>query len=310
MAVKRPEIHFESVEELLGVPQMQDGTELVKVRDIFHFKDHPFKVVDDEKMDELVESIRTNGVLTPVLIRPRSEGGYEMVSGHRRLHAAEKAGLEKIPSIIKEMSDDEAVIAMVDSNVQREEILPSERAWSFKMKMDALSHQGERSDLSMDGTCGTEFHKLATEDKKTRNTIGSEAGMTGRQVQKYIRLTELIPALLELVDEKKLTISMAVDMSYFNDEVQGWLLDYYKTNGKITLKQMAALKELQNLSNITKYTFTATLNGALPEGKGNGRVNLSERKLNKYFPARMTAKERERIIIELLEKWKAEKDNK
>ena len=131
MAVKRPEIHFESVEELLGVPQMQDGTELVKVRDIFPFKDHPFKVVDDEKMDELVESIRTNGVLTPVLIRPRSEGGYEMVSGHRRLHAAERAGLEKIPSIIKEMSDDEAVIAMVDSNVQREEILPSERAWSF-----------------------------------------------------------------------------------------------------------------------------------------------------------------------------------
>ena len=300
MAVKRPEIHFESVEELLGVPQMQDGTELVKVKDIFPFKDHPFKVVDDEKMDELVESIRTNGVLTPVLIRPRSEGGYEMVSGHRRLHAAEKAGLEKIPSIIKEMSDDEAVIAMVDSNVQREEILPSERAWSFKMKMDAMKHQG-RSD---DSASGLEGPKL-TVDK-----IGEESGFKGRQVKRYIRLTELIPSLLDLVDEKKITISMAVDMSYFNEEVQGWLLDYYKSNGKITLKQMAALKELQNLSNITKYTFTATLNGALPEGKGNGRVNLSERKLNKYFPARMTAKERERIIIELLEKWKAEKDNK
>ena len=148
------------------------------------------------------------------------------------------------------------------------------------------------------------------EERRTRNQIGSEAGITGRQVTKYIRLTELIPALLDLVDEKKLPISMAVDMSYFNEEVQGWLLDYYKTNGKITQKQMAALKELQNLSNITKYTFTATLNGALPEGKGNGRVNLSERKLNKYFPARMTARERERIIIELLEKWKAEKDQK
>lgn len=306
MAVKRPEIHFESVEELLGVPQMQDGTELVKVRDIFPFKDHPFKVVDDEKMDELVESIRTNGVLTPVLIRPRSEGGYEMVSGHRRLHAAEKAGLEKIPSIIKEMSDDEAVIAMVDSNVQREEILPSERAWSFKMKMDALRNQGARSDL----TSRHEVEKSSSKESWSSELVGKEAGMGGRQVQRYICLTNLIPDLLDLVDQKKFPMSMGVDASKFNEEVQGWLLDYYKTNGKITLKQMAALKELQNLSNITKYTFTATLNGALPEGKGNGRVNLSERKLNKYFPARMTAKERERIIIELLEKWKAEKDQK
>lgn len=178
------------------------------------------------------------------------------------------------------------------------------------MKLDAIRRQGARSDV--DSTSGTQFPKLDNnpEERRTRNQIGSEAGITGRQVTKYIRLTELIPPLLDLVDEKKITISMAVDMSYFNEEVQGWLLDYYKTNGKITLKQMAALKELQNLSNITKYTFTATLNGALPEGKGNGRVNLSERKLNKYFPARMTAKERERIIIELLEKWKAEKDQK
>lgn len=200
MAVKRPEIHFESVEELLGVPQMQDGTELVKVRDIFPFKDHPFKVVDDEKMDELVESIRTNGVLTPVLIRPRSEGGYEMVSGHRRLHAAEKAGLDKIPSIIKEMSDDEAVIAMVDSNVQREEILPSERAWSLKMKMDALRRQGSRTDLGDEDTSDTKCRRL-----ETSAIVGKEIGMGQTQVKKYVRLTELIPELLDLVDEKKLT---------------------------------------------------------------------------------------------------------
>ncbi|OON87414.1 chromosome partitioning protein ParB [Oribacterium sp. C9] len=302
MAANRPRIHFESVEELLGVPQMQDGTELVKIKDIFPFKDHPFKVLDDEKMDELVESIRTNGVLTPVLIRPRSEGGYEMVSGHRRLHAAEKAGLEKIPSIIKEMGDDEAVIAMVDSNVQREEILPSERAWSLKMKMEAVTKQGKRTDLVESSTSRTQCEKLSADE------VGETMGLKARQVQKYIRLTELIPELLQMVDDKKLTISMAVDMSYFNEEVQGWMLDYIITNGKITLKQMAALKELENVANITKYTFTATLNGALPEGKGNGRVNLSERKLNKYFPPRMTARERERIIIELLEKWKAEKE--
>lgn len=223
-----------------------------------------------------------------------------MVSGHRRLHAAEKAGLDKIPSIIKEMSDDEAIIAMVDSNVQREEILPSERAWSLKMKIDAIKHQGQRSN----DTSGRDVPKWSHEE------VGEEAGISGRQVKRYIRLTELIPDLLSLVDEKKIGLMMAVDMSFFNEEVQGWLLDYFKTNGKITQKQMAALKELQNLSNITKYTFTATLNGALPEGKGNGRVNLSERKLNKYFPPRMTARERERIIIELLEKWKAEKDQK
>ena len=172
------------------------------------------------------------------------------------------------------------------------------------MKLEAITKQGKRTDLEDDSTSRTECEKLSADQ------VGETMGLKARQVQKYIRLTELIPPLMNLVDEKKITISMAVDMSYFNEEVQGWLLDYYKTNGKITLKQMAALKELQNLSNITKYTFTATLNGALPEGKGNGRVNLSERKLNKYFPARMTAKERERIIIELLEKWKAEKDQK
>ena len=143
----RPKIHFESVEELLGAPVVKDGSEYVKIKDIYPFKDHPFKVLDDDKMDELVESIKANGVLSPVLIRPREEGGYEMISGHRRLHASEKAGLDSVPAIIKKMTDDEAVIAMVDSNVQREEILPSERAFSFKMKMEAMRRQGERSDM-------------------------------------------------------------------------------------------------------------------------------------------------------------------
>lgn len=298
-ANNRPKIHFESVEELLGAPVMKDGTEVVKIKDIHPFKDHPFKVLDDDKMDELVESIKANGVFSPVLIRPREEGGYEMISGHRRLHASEKAGLISIPAIIKEMSDDEAVIAMVDSNVQREEILPSERAYSFKMKMDAMSRQGKRTDL----TSGHDVPKLTSE------AIGEESGMTGRQVKRYIRLTELIPEILQWVDEKKISMVMGVDISYFDKEIQQWIVEYRRDNGILLPDQINALKELKNIDNITKYTFTSTMNNALPEKKVNGRVNLSEKKLNRYFPARMTSMERERIILELLEEWKERKNS-
>ena len=221
------------------------------------------------------------------------------------MHASKKAGLEYIPAIIKEMSDDEATIAMVDSNVQREEILPSERAWSFKMKLDAIRRQGARMDVA--GTSGTEFPKLdeIPEEKRTRDQIGKEAGITGRQVTKYIRLTELIPPLLSMVDNKELPISMAVDISYFSQEVQEWFYEYHRANKGIKPAQIKALKELQNIDNITKYTFTATMNGAVPNKYGGG-VTLSERKLNAFFPPRMAAKERERIIIELLTKWKEE----
>lgn len=300
----RPKIHFESVEELLGAPVVKAGSEYVKIKDIYPFKDHPFKVLDDDKMDELVESIKANGVLSPVLIRPREEGGYEMISGHRRLHASEKAGLDSVPAIIKEMSDDEAVIAMVDSNVQREEILPSERAFSFKMKMEAMKHQGARTDLTdTEETSATECPKL------TVDIIGQESGLKKTQVKKYIRLTELIPELLDWVDEKKITMTLGVEISYFDKELQQWIVDYKKENGILLPEQIKELKERKNLENITKYTFTATMNNALPEKKVNGRVNLSEKKLNRYFPARMTSMERERIILELLEDWKARKDS-
>lgn len=304
-ANNRPKIHFESVEELLGAPVMKDGTEVVKIKDIHPFKDHPFKVLDDDKMDELVESIKANGVFSPVLIRPREEGGYEMISGHRRLHASEKAGLISIPAIIKEMSDDEAIIAMVDSNVQREEILPSERAWSLKMKMDAMRRQGARLDVEED-TCRTECDRLG---KKTAEIVGDSFGLKARQVQKYIRLTDLIPEIVSWIDEKKITITMGVDISYFDKEIQQWIVEYRRDNGILLPDQINALKELKNIDNITKYTFTSTMNNALPEKKVNGRVNLSEKKLNRYFPARMTSMERERIILELLEEWKERKNS-
>ena len=304
-ANNRPKIHFESVEELLGAPVMKDGTEVVKIKDIHPFKDHPFKVLDDDRMDELVESIKANGVFSPVIIRPREEGGYEMISGHRRLHASEKAGLISIPAIIKEMSDDEAIIAMVDSNVQREEILPSERAWSLKMKMDAMRRQGARLDVEED-TCRTECDRLG---KKTAEIVGDSFGLKARQVQKYIRLTDLIPEIVSWIDEKKITITMGVDISYFDKEIQQWIVEYRQDNGILLPDQINALKELKNIDNITKYTFTSTMNNALPEKKVNGRVNLSEKKLNRYFPARMTSMERERIILELLEEWKERKNS-
>lgn len=297
---KRSEIKIDPMDELFGLPVPTEGSALVRVRDIFPFKDHPFKVLDDEKMEELVESIKANGVLSPVLVRPRkAEQGYEMISGHRRLHASQKAGLDYIPAIIKEMNDDEAVIAMVDSNVQREEILPSERAYSLKMKLDAITKQGQRSDLEEEGTSRTECEKLSAEK------AGESFGIKARQVQKYIRLTELIQPLLHMVDNKELPISMAVDISYFTQELQEWIYEYHRQNNGIKPAQIKALKDLKNIENITKYTFTATMNGALPNKIDRG-VNLSERKLNAFFPLRMTAKERENIIIELLTKWKEE----
>ena len=205
-------IKLQSVDELLGVPEIA-GTQEIEIGRIHSFPNHPFKVLDDDKMESLVDSIREYGILNPVIVRPDQTGDYEMISGHRRLHAAGIVGLVKIPAIVKEMSDDEAIIKMVDANIQREEILPSERAWSLKMKMDAMRRQGCRTDL----TCGTEFHKLNNEDRKTREIIGNESGMTGRQVTKYIRLTELIPEILDLTDEKRITLAMAVDISYFDN---------------------------------------------------------------------------------------------
>lgn len=159
MAVKREKVHFETVDELLGAPVSKDATTELRIDQIFPFRNHPFKVPDDEKMQDLVESIRDNGVIVPVLVRPADEGTYEMISGQRRMHAAKLAGLTTIPAIIKLMTNDEATIAMVDANIQREEILPSERAFSLKMKMDAMRRQGKRVDLE-DATCGTQFHKL------------------------------------------------------------------------------------------------------------------------------------------------------
>lgn len=200
-----------SVQELLGVSGEESAME-IELRLIHPFKNHPFKVVDDEKMQDLVESIRVNGVLSPVLLREAGHGQYEMISGHRRMHAAELAGLDSIPAIIRDLNDDEATIVMVDANIQREELLPSEKAFAFKMKMDAMRHQG--------ATSGHDVQKL------TQQIVGEESGFSGRQITRYIRLTELIPELLEMVDSKRISFVLGVDISYIDKEIQKWLYEY------------------------------------------------------------------------------------
>ena len=294
-------IKLQSVDELLGVPEIA-GTQEIDVRRIRSFPNHPFKVVDDDRMNTLVDSIRENGILNPVIVRPDKNGDYEMISGHRRLHAAGIVGLDRIPAIVKEMSDDEAIIKMVDANIQREEILPSERAFSFKMKMEAMSRQGYRSDLS----CGTEFHTKSVDERKTRQTIGNEAGMTGRQVTKYIRLTELIAELLDYVDLKKLTIAMGVDISYLDKQIQKWVYEYIKDNGFLKPIQVEALKNSPALSNANQFKVISILNDALPKKNTGAKVSFSEKKLDRYFPPNFSAKERENVIIRLLEQWSNE----
>lgn len=288
-------IKLQSVDELLGVPEIA-GTQEIELGRIHAFPNHPFKVLDDDKMETLVDSIRENGILNPVIVRPDQTGNYEMISGHRRLHAAGIVGLKKIPAIVKEMSDDEAIIKMVDANIQREEILPSERAWSLKMKMDAMRRQGSRTDL----TCGTECQKLSSDE------VGEAFGLKGRQVRKYVRLTELISELMDYVDMKKIPISMAVDISYFDEQVQKWVYEYIKDNGFLKPVQIAALKEQPNLSNASQYNVISILNGALPQKSSSAKVSLSEKKLDRYFPPHYSAKQREEVIIQLLEQWSKE----
>ena len=288
-------IKLQSVDELLGVPKIA-GTQEIEIGRIHAFPHHPFKVLDDEKMNTLVESIRENGILNPVIVRPDQSGDYEMISGHRRLHAAGIIGMEKIPAIVKEMSDDEAIIQMVDANIQREEILPSERAFSFKMKMEAMSRQGQRNDL----TSGQNVPKL------TSDVIGEENGMSGRQVKRYIRLTELIPELLECTDNKKIGLVMAVDLSYLDEQVQKWVYEYFKENGFLKPVQVEALKNYSNLSNVTQFSVISIMNDALPKKSKESKLSFSAKKLDKYFPPQYSTKERENIIIQLLEQWSAD----
>ena len=287
-------VKLSSIDELLGVPSME-GTVDLDVMTIYPCENHPFRVVDDEKMDELVESIKESGVLTPVLVRPDDEGNYEMISGHRRLHAAKRAGLRKIPAIIKEMTNDDATIAMVNANMQREEVLPSEKAFAFKMKMDAMKHKGYRSDLSL---------SHGATKLNTGEDIGDSAGISRSQVHRYIRLTYLIPKLLDMVDDGRLSFVIAGEISYFNHTYQQWLWEYIHENGMIKQEQLMDIRQYRDDDSLTQEQMIDILiqKRATPQIKK--KVTFNERKLNKYFPAYYSQSEIERIMISLLEEWK------
>lgn len=286
-------IQIKSVQELLGVVNEESAMD-IEIYKITGFADHPFKVLDDEKMQELVESIKANGVLSPVLIRPKGNDTYEMISGHRRLHAAKLAGLTAIPAIIRELTDDEAVIAMVDANIQREELLPSEKAFAFKMKFDAMKRQGQRTD----STSGHNVPKLTTDQ------IGEENGMTGRQIKRYIRLTELIPEILDMVDSKRVNLVSGVDISYIDKEIQKWLYEYIRENGSVKPKQIAVLREACTEGTMTQSKMISILNESQPGRLPSSKNIISEKKLREYFPPEYSVADIRSVIFELLEEWK------
>ena len=290
-------IKLQSVDELLGVPEIA-GTQEIELGRIHSFPNHPFKVLDDEKMDTLVESIRENGILNPVIVRPDQNGDYEMISGHRRLHAAGIVGLNKVPAIVNEMSDDEAIIKMVDANIQREEILPSEKAYAYKMKLEAMKRSAGRP--TKENACQSGTHLRSDQE------LASQVGESARSIQRYSRLTYLVPELLEMIDLKKLQFVMAVDISYFDEQIQNWICEYIKDNGFIKPVQISALKNYPNLSKANQFSVISIMNDALPKKSSSAKVSLSEKKLDKYFPSHFTAKERENVIIQLLEQWSAE----
>ena len=284
-----------TVEELLGVPASELSTE-IDIDVIHMFKNHPFKVLDDEKMSDLVESIRVNGILSPVLVRPDGEDSYEMISGHRRMHAAKIVGLTSIPAIVREMSDDEAIVYMVDSNIQREELLPSEKAFAYKMKMDAVKRGAGRP--SKENSCqnGTNYRA----DYELSNQVGESA----RTIQRFIRLTELIPELLDMVDSKRLQFTAGVEISYIDKEIQQWICEYIHENGNVKQNQIVILRQELLNGAITQSQLIDILNenaiGRIPKK----RVTLSEKKLSQYFPPHYTSAEMEKVIMELLTNWK------
>ena len=296
-------IHLKSVEELLGVSNEESAMD-IEISKIRPFKDHPFKVVDDDKMQDLVESIRLNGILSPVLIRPIGNDIYEMVSGHRRMHAASILGMDCVPAIIRDMTDDEAVVKMVDANIQREELLPSEKAFAYKMKMDAMKRQAGRPRKENSGQIGQNLS-----GKFSRDILAEELGESSQQVHRFIRLTELIPELLEYVDQKRLQFTVAVEISYIDKEIQKWLYEYIRDNGAIKLNQVGILRTQLQAGAMTEAKMIALLNNSQPGKMPSSKVSFSEKKLREYFPEDYSTSEMKSVIEKLLAEWKQRQDD-
>lgn len=256
------------------------------------FSRHPYKVRDDEAMHDMAESVKQYGVLSPAIARPLPEGGYELVSGHRRKRACELAGLETMPVIVRELDDDAAAILVVDSNLQREGLLPSERAFAYKLKLDALRHQGERTDLTS---------RQVVDKLKAADRVGEDVGESARQVQRYIRLTELIPPLLDMVDERKIAFNPAYELSFLKQDEQRLLLDAMDSEQATpSLSQAQRLKQFSQRGELTAEAMRAIMS---EEKKEAEHITIKGDTLRKYFPASYTPKRMEETIIKLLEQW-------
>ena len=273
-----------------------ERVQIIRLSELHPFKNHPFKVRDDEEMEKTVESVKQFGVLSPAIARPLESGGYELISGHRRHRASELAGKEDMPVIVRELDDDAATILMVDANLQREIILPSERAWAFRMKLEALKHQGTRSDLTS-SQVGMKLNR-----EQSLDVIGEQSGSSRNQVHRYIRLTELIPELLEMVDEKKIAFNPAVEISYLTKEEQEELLDAMDyAQATPSLSQAQRLKKFSKEGNCSLEAMKAIMS---EEKKGDlDKVTLKADVLKKYFPKSYTPQQMEEKIISLLEQW-------
>ena len=278
--LKTNAVPAEQAEEIRQVP----------ITELHPFKDHPFKVLDDEAMLKTVESVARFGLLTPLVVRPRQEGGYEIISGHRRQHAAELAGLKTLPVIIRELDDDQAILQMVESNLQRETIRPSERAFAYKMKLEALKHQGARTDLTS-SQVGTKFRA----DKK----LAAETDESARNVQRFIRLTHLIPELLELVDQKKISFNPAVELSYLTDaEQRDFLQAMEDSKHPPSLSQAQRIKRLSRAGECSYDAMLDVMKNAQLD-----RLTLKNEAIRKYFPRSYTPRQMEETILKLLEQW-------
>ncbi|MDY5884047.1 MAG: ParB/RepB/Spo0J family partition protein [Roseburia sp.] len=283
-------IKMESFDDLFGGSSAREiGAEQIinaPLADLHEFKDHPFKVLDDEKMEETTESIRLYGVLVPGIARPRAGGGYELIAGHRRKHGSERAGKTEMPIIVRNYSDDEATIIMVDSNIQREDILPSEKAKAYKMKYEAMKHQGKKS------------------GKNTLDEVGEAAGENGKKVQRYIWLSRLSDELLEMVDTKKLGFSQGVDISFLSEEAQQWVEVIIEEQGcNVSTVQSVKLKEYGKSGELTLAMVRLILTEEKPKER---KVTLKADKISKYFSDSYSNEEIENVIISLLDKWREE----
>ena len=275
-----------------------DEIEISKIKD---FPNHPFKVIDDEKMDALIESIKERGVLSPAIVRPKEDGTYEMISGHRRKHASQRLGLKTLKCLVKDLTDDEATILMVDSNIQREEILPSEKAFAYKMKLDAIKHQGERTDLTGDATSAPLVQKL---DKSvSRDIIAQENQESSEQVRRYIRLTYLVDELLEMVDNKKLGFRTAVELSYLEIDNQYCLYDIMDANEVApNLAQAVHLKKMQQEGTLTEDKIIKMI--CLEKSNQKEKLSIEVQSIKDYFPSNYSLRMMQDKIKELLEQYK------